>query len=124
MPRIEAKPASLKQTSLATESGGRALGQTYEPWREFLKIIAKTLLGALALAGVAAGTPASAMPVSPPLTVAADAASPSASVETVRWRRPYVRRGFVARPRYYRGRGYGYRRGLPGRPIRRILRAL
>ncbi len=81
------------------------------------------LVGALAIAGIAASAPASAMPASPLASVAVDSSTAS-PVETVRYRR-FVRHRFLAPRRgFYRGRRYGYRRGLPGHPIRRILRAL
>ena len=92
--------------------------------------LSTSLIAALALgASVLAVEPASAMPVAG--VTAMDAAAPaSAGVEQVRlfghrgYHRGFRPRGYGYRRGFGYRRPYGYRRGLPGHPIRRILRAL
>ena len=92
------------------------------------RFFASALIAAVAFGtAVAAVEPASAMPVSA-APIVETAAPAMGSVEQVQYyrhrgfRRPFVGRGYGFRRGYgYRG---GYRRGLPGHPIRRILRAL
>jgi hypothetical protein len=90
---------------------------TMEP-QHVSRSLSTSLIAALALgASVLAVEPASAMPVAG--VAAMDAAAPATDgVEQVRL---FRHRGYY---RGFRPRGYGYRRGLPGHPIRRILRAL
>ena len=92
-----------------------------------------TLAAVLAVAGIlTASAPASALPASPLAATATDASQAAPAVEQVRLYRGGFRRGYGFHRGFgYRGygyRGYGYRRGfrggLPGHPIRRILRHL
>ena len=88
-------------------------------------LIAAVALGAAALAA----DPAVAMPGTGAAALEMGH-SASINVEQVRFSRPraFHRRFGVRRGYGYRGgygyRRFGYRRGLPGHPIRRILRAL
>ena len=90
-------------------------------------LIAAFALGAAALAA----EPAAATPMAGAAAIEQVAPAASVDAEQVYYRRgfyhrrPFFRRGFgYRRPFGYRRYGYGYRRGLPGHPIRRILRAL
>ena len=92
--------------------------------------ITTSLIAALALGAAAlAAEPAAATPMAgaPAIEMAAPAAS--AGTEQVQFRRGFRGRGFHRGFGFHRGygfrrHGYGYRRGFPGHPIRRILRAL
>ncbi|MGI3899655.1 MAG: hypothetical protein ACRYGP_21755 [Janthinobacterium lividum] len=91
------------------------------------RFFTSALIAAVALGtAVAAVEPASAMPVAGAAIV--DTAAPAAgAVEQVQYyRHRGYRRPFARGYGFRRGYGYrrGYRRGLPGHPIRRILRAL
>lgn len=91
------------------------------------RTFATALIAAVALGTAAlAVEPAAAMPVA---GAAVGTAEPlPAQVEQVRWHRGYHRGFFHRGYGWHRGYGYrrhyGWRRGLPGHPIRRILRAL
>lgn len=93
--------------------------------------VTTALLAALALGAAALVVePASAMPVTSAAGIQAAAPVDGAAVEPVYFRnRGYYRRGFGFRRGFgYRRpfgyRRYGYGRGIPGHPIRRILRSL
>ena len=92
--------------------------------------LATTLIAALALGAAAlAVEPAAATPLAGAAAVETVVPAASAQTEQVRFRRGFRGRGFGFRRgfgyrRGYGYRGYGYRRGIPGHPIRRILRAL
>ena len=95
--------------------------------------LATTLIAALALGAAAlAADPAVATPLAGAAAIELATPAASTSTEQVYFRRGFRGRGFgfrrgfgYRRPfGYRRGYGYGYRRGLPGHPIRRILRAL
>ena len=89
--------------------------------------IIKTLIAVLALgATVIAVEPASAMPMNGAAAIELARPAASAGTEQVYYRRGYRGRyGYgYRRPFGYHRYGYGYRRGIPGHPIRRILRAL
>ena len=92
--------------------------------------ITTSLIAALALGAVAfaAAEPAAATPMAGATAIETAAPAASSATEQVYFRRGFRGRGFGFRRGYgFRGRGYGYgyrRGGLPGHPIRRILRAL
>ena len=88
--------------------------------------ITTSLIAALGAVALAAAEPAAATPMAGATAIETAAPAASSGTEQVYFRRGFRGRGFGFRRGYgFRGRGYGYgyRRGLPGHPIRRILRA-
>jgi hypothetical protein len=123
----------LKVATGGTEGGGRRFDRrhTHSETPHLSRSISTALIAAIALGAAAlAAEPASATPMAGAPAIEAAAPAASAQAEQVYFRRGFhrgfgFRRGFgYRRPFGYRRYGYGYRRGLPGHPIRRILRAL
>ena len=89
--------------------------------------IIRTLIVVLVLGTTAfAIEPAFATPMAGATAIEAAKPANLAGTEQVYYRRGYRGRyGYgYRRPYGYHRYGYGYRRGIPGHPIRRILRAL